>query len=610
MVGYSPDFVKTLTSDLQVLGKRRIVREEYPPTIPTYSREAIYAPSCRWGSTGRGKTINLDYWLIERYSLKAPEHGIKGFKIICIDFQKGELACAGIPMTPDHPLYPVIQEVGLEPQSYPVEVLRPLVFMRGEPDLLFEQPEIVKPFTLCLADLSLSEWICLFGGHLSAGQTNLHNQVLNELHSEIETVTMHDLYVRCQEILDRGNVGYGTFIKGLEETPTIPMTKKTFGLREGQGLLQKYTVLMNTSLVMPRVWKGKPVKTNLDIEKTLKNQRVITVVYIPKYVELPHLNYAVTNYILNHILAVKNPNRKNRVSTPVALAFPELKTFVSKKLPDEARYYMEPVRNTILNIVSQGTGMGITIDSDSQSPESIADEFRDNILTSFIYSLGEEAGEKIRELVKNRYVSNFKEITDEWHLSALNEAGTFIYLGYGMNRAQIRRNALISFWYPRARVGDSETETNYYDLYKRFHPDRFVNILPLYQMLIEINAESQSRAAEEMSKFLEGEEVQSVQKPKSKVDRALHSLVLALDNYASREGPSLEWGKAVEMFQYYQPEGQSAPIINFSKNHVVNLLKKACGVGYVFIDKSKGTRHWQVLVNQEKIKQHLAENKE
>ena len=168
-MSYPPEFYTELQSHLQALHRRSIVRNEYPPSIPTHSRNAIYSHISIYGSTGQGKTIALCHLLLECYKLHAPQFGVNGMKIFWIDMLKGELCASGIPMTPDHPLYNIAMELGLHPESYPVEVLRPLVFIRGKPDLLYEQPHVVKPFTICLADLSLQEWVALLPGGLSPG---------------------------------------------------------------------------------------------------------------------------------------------------------------------------------------------------------------------------------------------------------------------------------------------------------------------------------------------------------------------------------------------------------------------------------------------------------
>lgn len=542
--------------------------------------------------------------------MRAPKYGVYGFKIIWLDSLKAELACAFHPMTEDHPLYQVVEGLGLDPESYPVEVLRPLVFMRGQPDLLYEQPDVLRPFTLALSDLSLLEWIALFPGGLSPGQLNLHDKALKEVHDEIETVTMHDLYVKVQEIVERGTVGYGTHIKGMEKTPTIPMSKRVFGAREAQGLLQKYTVLMDTSLIMPKIWKGQPVSTNLDLGAVMEDQETLSVFYLAPYKELPHLNYGVINYILSHILDLKSPNNPERVTSPVCLAFPELKNFCPKHIPDRARYYVEPVKNTMLTLVSQGAGLGISVDSDSQFFDQVPDEYRTNVNVSFVFDLGEEAGEKIRELVKNRTVSNFKEITDEHHLSALRDAGTFIYLGYGETRAEIRRGAVVSFWYPRARTGEQETETNFYDLFQRNYPDRMVNLFPAYTKLMQINMDAQRVAAKEMITFLDGKEKENAEKRKgwrAKADETMRMLGKALQVLAENDGLTVQYTPTITKLTYYQPEGHSEPLLNMSVNNVRMLLRKAENQGLCFVDKSPKRGQWKLIINKARIDEFLAE---
>ena len=587
-MSYPDSFYAELVRDAEEIGHRSIVRQSFPPTIPTFSREAMFSMSMRYGETGSGKTVSNCHWVVERHGL--------GFKVVWFDTLKAEMACACLPMTQDHPLFPIITQAGLKPESFPTEILQPLVFIRGQPALLYEQPNIVKPFTISLSDLALTEWMCLFPGGLSPGQINLHDQALKEVYSHIESVTMHDLYVKVQEILERGKVGYGTHIEGMEATPTIQMSKKVFGGREAQGLLQKYQVLLDTSLIMPSKWNGDRVKTNIDIQKILKNQKTISVIYIPQYKDLPHLNMGIINYILNHIVHLKDPNNPNRVSTPTCLAFPELKTFCPKHIPEQKRYFIEPIKNTLLELVSLGAGMGIAIDADTQFWRQIPDEYRANITTSFVFDLGEQASEKIREIVKGRFVSNFKEITDDYHLSALKEPGTFIFLGYGRRRAEIRRNALVGFWYPRARTSDTETETNYYNLYKRFRPKEFVDISPLYMMLLKINVESQTKAAERMDAILMETEEKKKLKKKEK-QRQIEKLHLTTLNTLIKIAEE----EKVKFFEYGKISSRLAPIINRSVTQTQRILKKFHEKGWIYIDRSQGAKKQKVILNMEQI---------
>jgi hypothetical protein len=451
-LSYPADFYVGLDRDKARLGYQRIVHGAEPPELLTNSREAIFAHHNGYGATGTGKTVQTSYVTLEKYHTDAPQFGVKGFKIFEFDILgKGELACCFQPIDESHPLYGPCQEIGLEPESYPVEVLRPLIFVRGEPDLLYEQPEIVKPFTIALSDISLVEWGTLCKGGLSPGQSNLLSKALKEL-SNIDSASMYDLYVKCQEIIESGAIGYGSHIEQMRGTPTIPLTKSVYSMREGKFLLQKLETLSDTGLIQPKLWKGKPVSTNIDLPDILCDQKTISVLIIPKYKDLPHLNYGIINYFLNHIYHLKSPNNPERVTQPVCLVIPELRNFVPKTIDATQRYFVEPVKATLIDIVSAGAGMGICLVGDTQFFEQIDDDYRANVRSVAIFDLGEEAAEKIRELVKNRYVSNFKEITDSRHLSALKDIGTFIYLGYGATRAEIHKNAVVGFWYPRSRV--------------------------------------------------------------------------------------------------------------------------------------------------------------
>jgi len=342
----------------------------------------------------------------------------------------------------------------------------------------------------------------------------------------------------------------------------------------------------------------------------LEDKRTITCVYIPQYKDLPHLNYGIINYILNHIVHLKSPNNPERTKTPVCLSVPELREFCPRHIPDRKRYFIEPLKNTFLSLVSVGAGIGISVVADTQVYRQIPEEYRTNVTTTFIFDLGENAGDEIRDIVKGRFVSNFKQITDDYHLSSLKQIGTFIYLEHGKSRAEIRRNALVGFWYPRARTTEGETETNYYDLFLRNYPDRVVNIFGLYAMLKEINMAAQERAAEEMDQILSEEKEKKQKTRVRKGDEALDSMVAALSDLGTQKGLHLEWGPTVETLQYYQPEGAEKPVLNFSRNHILNLLKKAGAAGYLFIDKSKGRGKWKLILNQDRIERRIEELKE
>lgn len=596
-MAYSLDFYTELQNDVEQLGYKRIVRQSFPPTIPTRSREAIFAHHDNYSSTGKGKTVALCSWAIDKYLLKVPEFGIDGFKILWIDvLGKGEMACCFYPMDDKHPLYPICQEVGLNPESYPVEVLRPLVFVRGQPDLVYEQPDIVKPFTLALPNIALLEWSCLLPSGLSSGQANLLSKALNEL-EDIENATIYDLYVTVQGIIERGDIGYGSHIEQMKGTPTIPLSKATFSGREASGLLQKLEVISDTGLVQPLKWKGKGVATNLNVTKLLKDQKTITVLLVPRYKDLPHLNIGIVNYILNHVFHLKHPNTPNRITQPLCIAVPELRNLIPKHIPERARYYIEPVKNTMLELNSSGAGIGISLIGDTQWPEQIDDEYRANVNSVFIFDLGEEAGEKIRELVKNRYVSNFKEITDDYHLSALKDVGTFIYLGYGNTYAEIRKNALVGFWYPRSRGKEGETETNFYDLFKQVYPNRMRSIGELYGLILQINIEAQGKASDRMRTILAEKQKKEKKTPEQRQVEADLAILKAVDELCTEK----------TYFEYSEITNLLASKLDKSDVQTRRYLKDLNKSGYLIIDTSQGRKQKRVIVDRDKVQKALKE---
>lgn len=125
--------------------------------------------------------VNI-YYMFEGYSsLHRPEFGVpNGMKIVVLDpLGKGEFAYASIPMDPRHPLYAKLIELGGRPEHYPVEIYRPLVFTDRQPYLQYKQPNVVKPFTIALEDLSMQDWTGLIG--LTPSQTRLHDAIIKEV---------------------------------------------------------------------------------------------------------------------------------------------------------------------------------------------------------------------------------------------------------------------------------------------------------------------------------------------------------------------------------------------------------------------------------------------
>lgn len=598
-MAYSLEHYRGLQEDVEALGYRRIVAKEDPPIVPTYDRTALFALHMNYGATGAGKTVALCYWGLEKYHIKAPEFGVDGFKVFWIDvLGKGEMASAFAPMPPSHPLFPLCQQIGLSPESYRVEVLRPLIFVRGQPELLYEQPDIVKPFTLALSDISLLEWNCILPSGLSSGQANLISKALKELR-DVESASIYDLYVKCEEIISSGEVGYGSHIEQMRDTPTIPLSKSVFSGREAKGLLQKLEVVADTALVQPKFWRGKTVETNIDLERVLKDQKTISVLLIPRYKDLPHLNMGIVNYVLNHIYQLKHPNNSNRIIQPLCIGIPELRTLVPRHIPDRARYYVEPVKNTMLELNSAGTGIGICLIGDTQYFHQIDGEYRANVTSLMIFDLGEEASEKIKEIVRGRYVNNFKEITDDFHLSALKETGTFIYLGHGSGAAEIRRNALVGFFYPRSRGREGESETNFYDLFHRLHPERMRNVGYLYGLLLQINKDCQTRASERMHMVL-AEVEKRKPKRKSKEEQKVETdaeLLHALE----------EACQAKTYFEYKELTDILASKLGKSDVQARRYLKQLHKDGFLIVDKSQGRKQMKVIVDKSKVDKLLKE---
>lgn len=594
-------FIEGLIDDRNTINKEIAFKTVLPPEIARSSRNAVLAHHMHYGSTGKGKTVALCYWTLKKYNLKAPKFGIpNGFKILWIDIiGKGEMACAFLPMDKNHTMYPVLKRAGIKPESYPVQVLRPLVFIRGKPDLVYEQPSIVVPFTLALSDLTITEWKTLLPGGLSNGQTNLLSKALSEIKNK-KTASVHDLIVKCQKIITEEEVGYSSNLPGQKKTKSIKYVKGVFSGREAKGLLQKLEVLANTGLVQPEVWDGKPVATNLDLISILKDKKTISVLFVPRYKDLPHLHLSVVNYFLNHIYYLKHPNTQNRIQQPLCIVIPELRLCVPKGVSGADRYFVEPLKSTLLEINSSGAGMGISLIGDTQFYEQIDNSFRVNVTSQFIFDMGEKAAEKIREILKNRYVTNLKEITEPQILGRLKETGTFIYLSADSIRAEIRKNAVVPFWYPRSRGKRGESETNFYDLFKSSFPSRMVDIRKLYNLLIQISQSTQTKASEMMDRLIAAKERKKV---KTKHRKKVQSCLSILERLA-------EVSDEESLFNYSDLVKDLCKSAGKSRSQISRDLRKIERNGFLFIDDSTGTRKKKVILYSDKIKEALEEMEE
>ena len=285
-------------------------------------------------------------------------------------------------------------------------------------------------------------------------QERLHDAVLKALRArpDWEETTIDDLYATAQGMLGSRRIGFSRHIEGMEEAESIPLASHTYSSREAAGLLQRYEKLMDLGLIMPAKWKGKPVETNLDIRAMLEREVKwevggkrrelwpISAFLLPDVSDAPFLNYALANYVLTRIFWMKHTNNRNRVKIPLTIVIPEASKSVPKEIRDkDKRHSIDPLKSTIIRLAQQAPGMGIQLSVDSQRPRDLDEAFRDTNANLKIFDLGEEAAEVIRELLRGRYVSNYKEITDEnsRFLTALRERGTFVHIGVGSTYAEL-----------------------------------------------------------------------------------------------------------------------------------------------------------------------------
>ncbi len=180
---------------------------------------------------------------------------------------------------------------------------------------------------------------------------------------------------------------------------------------------------------------------------------------------------------------------------------------------------MQPLKSTVIKLAQQAPGMGIVLSVDAQRPLDLDPAFRDTNANMFIFDLGENASEIIKELMRGRSVINYRELTDETSraFTALRERGNFLYIGVGSKYVEAASNAIAAIWYPRATGGSRETETTFEDLYSRYKPDEWKDIGSLYGELKRISMEAQNIAAAQMRAILEEEESKE---KKHKADRA------------------------------------------------------------------------------------------
>mgnify|MGYP001609666813 CR=1 FL=1 len=624
-MGYSRTFYTEHVRHQEAVAREKRIIQDYPPSLPSDTRELLFSPEAAYGVPGAGKSVSLAFYAIERFAnLHKPELGVpRGMKIVWIDLLgKGEMACASISIDQKHPLFKKYTALGGVPQEYPVQVFRPLVFVNGKPYLEYSQPKVVVPFTIALQDLTAEDWK-IFLAPPTPSQERLHDSVLKDLRAKPDwpEVTLDDLYATAQGMLGSRRPGFSRHIEGLETADSIPLASHTYSSREAAGLLQRYEKLMDLSIIMPEEWKGKPVETNLDVRLMLEQEvkwKVgkeekglwpITVFLLPDVEDAPFLNYALANYVLTQIFWMKHPNYRNRVGVPISVVIPEASRCIPREIHDKPkRHFIEPLKNTVLRLAQQAPGFGIQLSVDAQRPMDLADAFRDTNANLRLFDLGEGAAETIRELLRNRYVSNYKEITDEnsRFLTALREPGTFIHLGMGNSYAELSSNCLIGFWYPQASGASGESETSFYQLYARYKPDAWMDIGHMYATLIAVNSESQNRAAAAMHEMLDKEEEDKASKKASKrnaklgYDKPGDTMTLGVISDLVKE-TGLEYWDSYEDFVK-----RLSTKANLPRSKIWQILARF-NSRYIRIDKTEGLKRQRITILMDKIHAKLAE---
>lgn len=566
-----------------------------------------------WGHMFIHNTLCMLYDSLERYAnIHKPELGVpNGMKVVCLDLLgKGEYCSVGLPMTPNHILYEKLIELGGHPEHYPLEILRPLIFSRGRPELPYRQPKVVRPYTISMQDITEEEWSSFVG--LTEGQQRLHGAVLRKAQAEPNwpEMGMQDLYMIVQSMLGNRRIGFSPHIEGLEKADAIPLSSKVYTGREASGLLQRYERLMNLSIIMPQQRDGKPVASNLDVRKILEAKKKISVFLLPDIEDAPFLNYALARYVLERIFWFKHPNNTDRITVPVTIALPEASKSVPRKIHDEnKRYFIDPLKSTVIKLASQAPGMGIQVNCDAQRPLDLADEFRELNAVMKIFDLGEDAAEVIRELLRGRYVANYKEITDEnsRFLTALRDRGTFIHIGFGSIYAELCAGAICGVWYPRASGGSGETETNFYQLYERYgKPEDWTDIGHMYAESIRINFDRQNIAAAAMREMLDKEESEKENKKAGRkatklgYDKPEDTVTLGAISDLVKETGLDRWD-SFEDFVKRLSEKADLP-----RSKVYPILRRF-NSRYILVDKTEGLKRQRVTILMDRISAKLGE---
>lgn len=564
-------------------------------------------------SHNSGKTLCMLYDSLERYAnIHKPELGVpNGMKVVCLDLLgKGEYCSVGLPMTPNHILYPVLIALGGHPEHYPLEILRPLIFSRGRPELPYRQPKVVRPYTISMQDITEEEWSSFVG--LTEGQQRLHSAVLRKAQGEPNwpEMGMQDLYMIVQSMLGNRRIGFSPHIEGLEKADEIPLSSKVYTGREASGLLQRYERLMNLAIIMPQQRDGKPVASNLDMRKILEAKKKISVFLLPDIEDAPFLNYALARYVLERIFWFKHPNNTDRITVPVTIALPEASKSVPRKIHDEnKRYFIEPLKSTVIKLASQAPGFGIQLACDAQRPLDLADEFRELNAVMKIFDLGEDAAEVIRELLRGRYVANYKEITDEnsRFLTALRERGTFIHIGFGSIYAELCAGAVCGVWYPRASGGSGETETSFYQLYEKYgKAEDWTDIGHMYAESIRINFDRQNIAAAAMRDMLDKEESEKENKKANRkatklgYDKPEDTITLGVISDLVKETGLDHWDSYEDFVKRLSEKA------NLPRSKVYPILKRF-NSRYILVDKTEGLKRQRVTILMDRIRPKLDE---
>lgn len=563
---------------LATAGRRTSFSETDPPILWSEETPDLYlANKVLIGNPGQGKTQTLGY-IITEMPTRIPSLGIQKVKKIVLDSgERCELGCAFAPMGPDHPLYNKLRAQGRQPKGFKVEVMVPLTFSQREPDLFGRQPDIVRPFTLALDSLMMTDWFELLGIGQNRGQRRLHESVISKMISErkLSTVTVAELSAVAEEISN--------------------------DKRSLDGLQNAYDSLHESGLVLPRDYFGKPTPF-LDMRRIVDDTETITLFHIAPNDQDKARHAHLFHIIIASVRRLKRMTNVDHVKHPIIIGIPEIANMAKKKVTEQERDYMDPLKDIIFQMFRTGMGNGIGLVADTQflKGEHGLDAIIENTSNAIgIFDIGRKA---IKEQLSQRSVKNRWEFSDEV-LSQLKKQGRFIWIGPGSAEAEMRAGSIPAFHYPRVKMGRHQSSFSYRELFEKLFPyylneARYFKPDDLYsisQAIIDLGRKNEA----EMRKAMEADEPVKKKKGPDVGPKFRERVQRIIDTYPTMKTISLSSAELMICLQSTLDADDKDPrstIFQFSKKM---FSKGICG-------QTKDGGHWSWNIDLVKAKELLA----